>query len=303
MSCEKVCVLGSVGASVRVNTHLIQPVFSLYRVCLGGIVHLREFMSIYTSYLKGLVCRTCACVCVCVLMGREHTPPLPVSIRSSVSGGVSGPQHQWVVQSSSWWQRWCMCVSTSWCAALFVRGRGHPSLPPLHPGLRFMAAVGSSSSSKHPAQPPWISMLFPEGDFPPPHPPPALPPRPQCLSPPGPRCSKLIPAQSFIDFKIEANSGLKKKKERETGRPEKESETQGDGGGPLEMGPDQNERQRKTGTVKDIGQRERWKRGRGRQRQRKRQRLAEQTMEAERVIKTETRAQKCGCQEGQAGPF
>ena len=114
--------------------------------------------------------------------------------------------------SSSWGQRWCICVCTS-CVQFCLLGVGGPAIypTPLNRGLRPVTAVGSNSTSKHPTQPPWISMLFPPGDFrPPPHiTTSALPPRPQCLSPPGPRCSKLVPAQSFIDFKIEANSSLK----------------------------------------------------------------------------------------------
>lgn len=112
-------------------------------------------------------------VCVCVPVGREHRStvscvrkfvcPWPNLLCLDISINMS-------FMSSSWRQRWCMCVSTS-CVPLSVRGAGPSIHPfPLHRGLRPVAAVGSSSSSKHPAQPPWISMLFPEGDFPP-HPP------------------------------------------------------------------------------------------------------------------------------------
>ena len=115
--------------------------------------------------------------------------------------------------SSSWRQRRCFCVCTSGVQLCLLGVEGPTIYPiPLSKGLRPVAAVGSNSPRKHPTQPPWISTLFPPGDFPPRTITPALPPRPQCLSPPGPRCSKLVPAQSFIDFKIEANSGLKKKK-------------------------------------------------------------------------------------------
>ena len=114
-----------------------------------------------------------------------------------------------------------------------------------------MALVGSSSSSERPAQPPWISMLFPEGDFPP-----ILPSRPQCLSLPGPRCSKLVPAQSFIDFKIEANSGLKKReREREMEARERQRVRDGRGG---RDGARIRDRQGEMGTVKGReGQRQR----------------------------------------------
>ena len=119
--------------------------------------------------------------------------------------------------SSSWRQRRCICVCTSGVQLCLLGVEGPTIYPiPLSKGLRPVAAVGSNSPRKHPTQPPWISTLFPPGDFPPRTITPALPPRPQCLSPPGPRCSKLVPAQSFIDFKIEANSGLKKKKKTHT---------------------------------------------------------------------------------------
>lgn len=103
-----------------------------------------------------------------------------------------------------------VCVSTSWCMSLFIEG-GFLSVRPLLslPGTQACGCSGLKQLQQAPRLAALDFDAFSRRRFSP-----RPSPRPQCLSPPGPRCSKLVPAQSFIDFKIEANSGLKKRKGR-----------------------------------------------------------------------------------------
>lgn len=132
---------------------------------------LREPMSIYASHVKGGV-RVCVCVYVCVLrVGANTGPPFPVPVGSSMAMCLDDQHEQVIYVPILGVAVMYICMSSFWCVSVcWGRGPIHPP-PPVCQGLRPRAAVGSSSASKRPAQPPWISMLFPEGDFPP-HPPP-----------------------------------------------------------------------------------------------------------------------------------
>lgn len=100
--------------------------------------------------------------------GKEHRSTISCVCRF-VSGHVSGHQCGHVVYVPILAVAVvCVCVDILVCISVYWRGSPIHLPPPLHGGLRSVAAADSSSSSKRPAQPPWISMLFPEGDFPPP---------------------------------------------------------------------------------------------------------------------------------------
>lgn len=160
------------------------------------------------------------CLCVCVLGGSEHRSTISWVCRF-VNGHVSDQHEQIIYVHILGATVMYVYIHILVCAHLL--GKGVPSIHPLlsakDSGLRLQWAQAAPASA--PPSRPGFRCFF-QKEIPPPT---ALPPRPQCLSPPGPRCSKLVPAQSFIDFKIEANSGLKKRKgrEREGGQRDRES--------------------------------------------------------------------------------